>query len=264
MNKTKEFLKIIGVLIGIILVTFLSGFLIKILGIDSNSPNSNLYIILISQAIYGLCAYIIIKRKNRDSDESYIKNQGFLSDSWKMIFIGMGAAGFGNIIISLLMQVFGENELINQSIDLVTNAFSATDTIAIIIQTILIVVIAPIVEELLFRGYVFTETKKIFSFGVSILLNGLLFGLYHMNLLQGVNTFFLAMVLSTIYYYRRNITDSILVHASNNFIAILSTFIPQYAPIIGVMLIASFFIGACILYNIIKKGKLFYQEKSFD
>ena len=263
MNKIKEFLKIIGVLIGISLVTFASGFVINLLGINPNNPNINLYIILISQVIYGLCAYMIIKRKNKLADGPYIKNKGFISDSWKMVFIGMGTAGFGNILISLLMQALGENDLVNQSIDIVTTAFSATSIASIIIQTILIVVIAPIVEELLFRGYVFTETKKIFSFGVAILLNGLLFGLYHMNLLQGINTFFLAMVLSTVYYYRRNITDSILVHASNNFIAILSSFIPEYASIIGVILIISIFIGAYLLYKIIKNGKVFYKENSF-
>lgn len=153
------------------------------------------------------------------------------------------------------MSLLEDNILVNHSIDIVNAAFDANDILSTIIQTILVVIIAPITEEVLFRGFVFNETNKIFSLKQAIIINGVLFGLYHMNLLQGINTFFLAMVLSIVYYYRRNIYDCIIVHASNNLIAISSVIIPQYLNVIGVILIVCFFIGAYFIYRLVTNNK---------
>ena len=123
------------------------------------------------------------------------------------------------------------------------------------IQILVIVFVAPIVEEYLFRGYVFTECKKLFSLTTSVILNGLLFGLFHMNLLQGINTFFLAMVLSLVYYHRANIKDNIIVHMSNNAVAILPTFFPQALPLISVIMILCIFIGLYFLIKICRSNE---------
>ncbi|MBP2070068.1 MAG: type II CAAX endopeptidase family protein [Anaerococcus sp.] len=255
MDKIKKFLKIIATLLAILLVTYLVSAVMSLAVIDPDNPNAGLYILLITQLLIAISTYIIIKIKKKQYGASYIRNKGFLSDSWKMIIIGFGAAGFGNMIIGLLMSLLEDNILVNHSIDIVNAAFDANDILSTIIQTILVVIIAPITEEVLFRGFVFNETNKIFSLKQAIIINGVLFGLYHMNLLQGINTFFLAMVLSIVYYYRRNIYDCIIVHASNNLIAISSVIIPQYLNVIGVILIVCFFIGAYFIYRLVTNNK---------
>lgn len=246
MNKTKEFLKLIGVLLGILVLTGLVGALIGVLSL--NLPN--LVIILISQLVFAICAYFLIKRKKKIDGSNYIKNRGFLPDSWKMIIIGLGTAGFGNILISLLVEAIGDNYLVNQSIDMVSNGIAANNPMEKFLQLFILVILAPIVEEYLFRGYIFTELNKIFSPRLAIFVNGLLFGLYHMNLLQGINALFLGMVLSFVYYNRKNIKDPILVHMANNGIVLLSSYLIEYAPIIGIVLIVSIFVGAYFLYKI--------------
>lgn len=246
MNKTKEFLKLIGVLLGILVLTGLVGALIGVLSLDL----PNLVIILISQLVFAICAYFLIKRKKKIDGSNYIKNRGFLPDSWKMIIIGLGTAGFGNILISLLVEAIGDNFLVNQSIDMVSNGIAANNPIEKFLQLFILVILAPIVEEYLFRGYIFTELNKIFSPRSAIFVNGLLFGLYHMNLLQGINALFLGMVLSFVYYKRKNIKDPILVHMTNNGIVLLSTYLIEFAPIIGIVLIISIFVGGYFLYKL--------------
>mgnify|MGYP000200623196 FL=1 len=261
MNKSKKFLKIVATLLIILLVTYLVSTVLFLKLIDTNNPNDGLYNLLLTQLLIAICTYILIKLKKRKYGNLYISNKGLLSDSWKMMIIGFGAAGFGNIIIGVLMNLFKENTLVNQSIDIVSNAFSANDTLSIIIQTILVVIVAPITEEILFRGFVFHETKKLYSLTTSVIINGVLFGLYHMNLLQGVNTFFLAMILSLVYYYRRNISDCIIIHASNNLVAILSILIPNYLNIISVLLIIFLFIGSYLIYKMIRNNKELLQNE---
>lgn len=255
MNKTFKFLKLVGVLIAILILTYVVGILIAQVGLNINDPSSTLYLVIVTQILYGLCALFLIRRKDKESAGPYIKNKGLKADSWKMIFIGLGAAGFGNILISTVISLLADSKLVKHSIDLVTTVLGTTDTKTLVIQIILVVIIAPIVEELLFRGYIFTETKKIYSLAVSVVLNGFLFGLYHMNLLQGINTFFLSIVLSLIYYYRRNITDVILVHAINNLTS-LSSYLPEkYIGIVGIVTMVSLIIGAYFLYTFIKEEK---------
>lgn len=253
MEKIKWLLKTIGTLVFINLFALLIVYVLNWLGLDVNNERATTYILLISQAAIGLTTYLLIKRGKKRTTGPYIYNQGLSKDFWKMIIIGFGAAGFGNILLSFVIQIFGESSLVKDSIDLVNTVFSASDLFTIILQTLSVAIIAPIVEEYLFRGYIFTESRKAFKPAAAIVVNGLAFGIYHMNLLQGINTFILGMLLASIYYYRKNIVDVILVHASNNTIAIITTFLPQYANIIGIVLIISIFVGGWTFYKVIKR-----------
>lgn len=262
MNKTKELFKIIGSLILILIITVGVNLLIANILPDPNGLATSIYVVLISQLLFGICAYFIIKKKKSIYGKSYIKNLGFKSDSWKMLIIGFGTAGFANLLINNLVSFLGEdNPLVNNSIQTVNTAFSGTGTLEIIVQILVLVVVAPIVEEYLFRGYVFRELKRLYPLLAAVILNGLLFGLYHLNLLQTVNTFFLGMVLSLVYYYRANITDAILVHVANNGIAILSSFFPQYAGIVGPILIVCIVIAAFILYKMAKNSNKDFENE---
>lgn len=247
MNKTKEFLKIIGTLVLLIILTALVGVFMGVAGY--NPSDGGIIVVLLSQLVMGICTYFIIKKIK-------VKDNGIQSDSWKMIIIGLGTAGFGNILLAQLINLIGEdNTLVKNSYDMLTNAFTSNTSFELFIQILVIVFVAPIVEEYLFRGYVFTECKKLFSLTTSVILNGLLFGLFHMNLLQGINTFFMAMVLSLVYYHRANIKDSIIVHMSNNAVAILPTFFPQAMPLISVIMVLCIFIGLYFLIKICKANE---------
>lgn len=249
MNKTKEFLKIIGTLVLLIILTALVGVVLGMTVFNTNTTGAGIIYVLLSQLVFGVCTYFIIKKK-----EINIKDRGFEKDSWKMIIIGLGTAGFGNILLSQVVMALGEdNALVKNSYDMLNTAFGTTNTFETVIQVLVLVIIAPIVEEYLFRGYVFTECKKIFSLTASLILNGLLFGLFHMNLLQGINTFFLAIVLSLIYYHRANIKDNILVHMTNNAVAILPAFFPQVLTVISVITMISIIFGLYFLVKICRE-----------
>lgn len=249
MNKTKEFLKIIGTLVLLIILTALVGVVLGMTGFNPNTTGAGIIAVLLSQLVFGVCTYFIIKKK-----EINIKDRGIQKDSWKMIIIGLGTAGFGNILLSRVVMALGEdNALVKNSYDMLNTAFAATNTFETVIQILVLVIIAPIVEEYLFRGYVFTECKKMYSLTASLILNGLLFGLFHMNILQGINAFFLGIVLSLIYYHRANIKDNIIVHMTNNAIAVLPAFFPQALTIISAITIISIIFGLYFLVKICRE-----------
>ena len=64
-----------------------------------------------------------------------------------------------------------------------------------ILMVICSVIFAPFCEELVFRGVTMHQAKKCLPFWVANLLQALLFGIFHMNMIQGIYAFCLGLVL---------------------------------------------------------------------
>lgn len=69
-----------------------------------------------------------------------------------------------------------------------------------------VVTIGPISEELIFRGALFDRFYLVFPFWTANILQAVLFGIYHMNVIQGFYAFLLGILLGMI----RQMTGSIL------------------------------------------------------
>ena len=69
-----------------------------------------------------------------------------------------------------------------------------------------VMTIGPISEELIFRGALFDRFYLVFPFWTANILQALLFGIYHMNVIQGFYAFLLGILLGMI----RQMTGSIL------------------------------------------------------
>lgn len=79
------------------------------------------------------------------------------------------------------------------------------------------VIIAPVVEECLFRDVTYFYARKIFpSEWVAIIYQALLFGIMHMNAYQGVYTFFMGLLIGYCYKKTGNLKVCIAMHAANN------------------------------------------------
>jgi membrane protease YdiL (CAAX protease family) len=78
------------------------------------------------------------------------------------------------------------------------------------------VILAPLAEEFLFRGITLKKAQKIMPFMAANILQAVLFGVYHMNLVQGVYAFVLGMILGYTAEYFHSIWAAILLHACVN------------------------------------------------
>jgi uncharacterized protein len=79
-----------------------------------------------------------------------------------------------------------------------------------------VVVVAPIAEEIIFRGLILRGFLKRYSVRRSILLSALLFGIVHMNPWQFVTAFAAGIILGWWYVKTKSIVTPILGHALNN------------------------------------------------
>lgn len=74
------------------------------------------------------------------------------------------------------------------------------------------VLLAPISEELIFRGVTYKLARRAFPFWIANIIQALLFGIFHMNMLQGCYTFILGLVLGYICEKGGSIYHVILFH----------------------------------------------------
>ena len=86
----------------------------------------------------------------------------------------------------------------------------------VVLSLIATVICAPIAEEFLYRGVTMKMAQKIMPFMAANILQAVLFGVYHMNLIQGVYAFALGLILGFTAEYFHSIWASILLHAFIN------------------------------------------------
>ena len=79
-------------------------------------------------------------------------------------------------------------------------------------------VIAPIIEELIFRGLVFNRIKYNYNAVAAIIISAIVFGIYHGNLTQGVYATLLGLCLAYVYNKTENLLVPICIHISANVI----------------------------------------------
>jgi uncharacterized protein len=85
-----------------------------------------------------------------------------------------------------------------------------------------VVVVAPVVEELIFRGVIMHGLMRNYSKGTAVFFSGLLFALFHLNPWQFPATFVLGMILGWVMIRTRNIGLCITGHAINNFLVLMA------------------------------------------
>ena len=84
------------------------------------------------------------------------------------------------------------------------------------------VVVAPIAEELIFRGFLFNLGMRYGNFWVGAIFSSLLFGAAHGDIELFLPLTLVGFVLATVYYRSKNLIISMLTHASFNAIAFSS------------------------------------------
>ena len=92
----------------------------------------------------------------------------------------------------------------------------------LILLALLALLIAPVCEELFFRGFVFGGLTNRFGFWKAAVMSALLFGLVHVEPIKIFPLFILGLLLAGAYYRTRSLWSSALAHFLNNGIALLS------------------------------------------
>lgn len=112
-----------------------------------------------------------------------------------------------------LSDYFGDAAKLQETVKVYQQTSAVTIRIMIAVS---VIVIAPVAEELVFRGYIYTTTKRFSDRFFAAALSSLLFGLVHFNIMAFVPLVFLALILVLSYELTGSIWAPISIHALFN------------------------------------------------
>jgi len=168
------------------------------------------YLLAIGLPFFIVCTI----RKRKTSEDSFnlrIENKVVIP----FVVIGTVALLFG--IISPIGNLIPMPESIKK-------AFMDFGSQTGIFAFMLMVIAAPILEELIFRGIILDGLLKKYTPEKSILLSSFLFGLVHLNPWQFVTGLIIGIFAGWIYYKTKSLSLTIIIHATAN----LSGYIMRY------------------------------------
>lgn len=191
---------------------------------DFSSNTLNAYYNLLIGAATAIPLIIVFKDYIKESWSVFKEN--FLENIIWVLTIGLGLAylfsAAGELIVNILSPQIGEAT--NQTL---IETLIKSNFLLMLVQT---VIIAPFIEELLFRGLVFNSLRQKSKFWAH-LISAFLFGLLHVYtyILAGDMSEWLKLIpymmaglsFSIVYENRQTIMAPILLHAAKNLIAVL-------------------------------------------
>lgn len=252
----KSIFKIIGICIGLpILNLVISSTLVAMFVILNQYMEvlaSNIYAIALIGDIITLLliALIFLPSGYGIKDRMNIKKisrKGFFS----IILLGIGLS----ILLIFLTNIL---EYFIPSYQEVSEQLASSKNY--LFDLIIVIVLIPICEEILYRGIIFGYLRKNFDITIAILVQDLIFAIMHLNLVQSIYTFILGIVLALVYTDSDSILGNIIVHILFNLLGILiPTILGEFPNLIIIGL--TFTIG--IIFTIFSSIKMMGDRKKF-
>ena len=204
-------------LVVVISLPLIIGNLLNLRLIDPVLDNIALFVVF-TQLISAIVMLIIIKRRLNATGGSWrdlgLKNfpkwraLGYLL-LWPVIAILVVAMAF--IVVNLIGLAPSDATTSSNN-----ESRSLALAIGVIPTIILTSMFAPIIEEIAFRGVLFTSLKKRYGLFIGIALSSIIFAVVHLNPIQMITAIVLAPYLCWMYHKLNSIYPGMILHALHN------------------------------------------------
>lgn len=178
---------------------------------------------IFSELLYLITIYLWLRGRQTDIN---LKSLGWqlLSFRRAIFYTVMGAGWYVALTFAvniLIKVIFPELDLDQKQEIGIQHLQSTTE---FIVAYISLAIVPPIVEETLFRGFLFRGLRRSWSFLPSALLVSILFGLVHGQLNVAIDTFCLSLVLCFVVEQTDSLIPVVLIHAFKNNLAFILLF----------------------------------------
>ena len=260
-----------------LIVGVIGGIVAQFVGFDGNFQDfyakNGAAFLLCGQILRIIIFLLIIKFRTKifqtKYNRDYLKKRKIsFSEIVKLFVVGIGLIGLINITVALMMYLGKFFPQIVASLEVYNKASEELMKGNMMLSVLAITIFAPISEELMLRGTLFTENERLLPYKWAIILNGIVFGVFHFNLFQGAYALIGGIVICAVYYYTESIYASILLHMINNtFSVIISSneaVVQSFSSIFGIVMLVCMILMFVILKDFKKKRELRhlnYSEK---
>lgn len=183
-------------------------------------PWVSLVLTALSSAVMLGVVILFLRRKHFK-----VRDFGFFRPTLKSVLFAVGAyIGYFAVflvsvtLITALVPSFNESEA--QDV-----GFIGAQGWQLVLAFIGLVIIAPITEEIFFRGFLFRGLRRSWPLWLAFIGTSAAFALAHGQWNVGIDTFILSLFLILVYQKTGNLWLSIAMHATKNLIAFLFLFV---------------------------------------
>lgn len=167
------------------------------------------FITLISNILALAIIWLFFKiRKKKLSGEIQLNKCPVKS----VLAAGLFGIGFG-VVLGALISIIPFSESMQNSF---TDSYSALSAGNAVISIISVAILAPIVEEVFFRGLIYTRLKSGMNKITAAVISSLLFGVMHGEIIWMLIGFMSGLALVWIFEKTRSLLGCITVHIANN------------------------------------------------
>ncbi len=193
---------------------------------DPNVSNLDLprWAIILSEALILPPLIFIILRRQLTLKTTFRLQSVSLRTLRDALLIGLGITVLIDELYSLLELVFPLPESIAQGMGFFTFS-NGSEALLVILGA---VVIAPLVEEMVFRGFFQQQLEQVYrNATVAVLLSSLLFTILHFNPWWSLQIYILGLVLGYLAWRTGSIWPPIVIHAIVNGLAVWFANLPE-------------------------------------
>jgi membrane protease YdiL (CAAX protease family) len=162
----------------------------------------------------GICLYF----SRTPLRERLALYRGRISAAGYVVF-ALGAASI-SILCGLLISWLA---IPSPTLDSITGMVQGASPLQLVLSFVLISVVGPVLEELIFRGYIQTRLVQRHGPLLGILIASLFFGIFHMDVMQGGFAVLLGLFLGTLTHRARSLYPAIVCHVAVNALSTVAT-----------------------------------------
>ena len=213
----KKFLKSLGICIGLFIISAIIGGVVSLIFAlfigDSNDFNKYTYVIVfVSDILTLILVHFILLNYDKKLLNKNLFKKIQPNEAINISLLGVGIS----VVISILTVIL--QMLIPSYANVQEQLMSAHNSV---FQLIIVILLIPIYEEIIFRYVIFGYLKKNYNIVCAIIGQALVFGFFHLNIVQGIYTFLLGIALALVYMYCESLVGSIILHIVFNLFGIL-------------------------------------------
>ena len=166
----------------------------------------------------GLIAFFLIKvRKQKFSD---IGLKPFAEWRWLPLALAGGVLlyFFTTLLLGMLAVLFPDLAEPQNVSNIIAETQTTWEIIAVVIS---VAILAPLGEELLFRGYIYHSLAPYYSPMVSMLFTSLVFGAMHLDFLRFIPLSIVGLFLNMVAVKSKSLYGSMAMHAAWNMVMVI-------------------------------------------
>ncbi len=175
-------------------------------------------------AMFSVPAYWLVwGRKRTAQDRQYFREKVLKPRPFAMVVIGSCGLYYLAILISVVIDVISPATMdaYNEMMDMTLGGSQMLAMLAAVL-------LAPINEECIMRGLILKNLQRFFPTSAVIVIQAVLFGIFHANWVQGLYVLPVGAALGYVAVKSRSVIPCIFMHLFYNLLSFVVTMLPEF------------------------------------